>query len=859
MSRIKVLTISDHPLFHSGVAHTMRNIILALLKSNKFDVISLGGAIKHSNYTPQRLEEWKERWTIIPVENFGTKDMVRSIIKQEKIDILLFQSDPRFFTWLLELESEIRPNVPMVWYGIWDNYPYPMFNKPIWDSVDVMASISKVTYDLVKNVSPDTENIYIPHAVDSDIFKKYDRKEVNDYMSKFMPDLPEDKFVIFWNNRNARRKQSGSLIYWFSEFLKSADIGREKATLIMHTDPHDPNGQNLFEVARHCDLLPSEIMFSVGKLHPKELAYLYNRADVTINVADAEGFGVCLDFNTIVQNQFGKIDIGNIKLGDKILSEDGKYHRVIGKVDRYKNCKKIKSYYKEDLIATDEHFFKIFNKKTQEFTWKQVKNLVPKEDCFVLPKDVYKNLFDSPNDVIDLLDWIEQKEILNLEYDQEYIWSNMSFNSKNIGGFSIKQIQEKYNVSKHYAEVAKDIILKGKHYKYKNGSEKVNDLIIKINKDKINLNSNLLKLNRFIKIDKDFMNLAGWYLAEGSNHSNKNGFIELDFNSDELEYAKKLKDIILNKFGDNLNCQIESYDNKCRLIVCSKILSLFFGKFFGIYSNNKHIPKELIGHKDINILIKSLFLGDGHDEKNSNSYKLTTTSKILAYQVNEILYNQNILNSIKNLGIRDKGNYEIFIISLLGKNYFNFINYINNTDNKIEEIFTIIDEVSGYYTFPIIEIIEDGEHHVIDIQVEDSANFIANGIVSHNSTLESLSCGTPIIVNMTGGLQEQVTDGKHWFGIGIEPASKALIGSQDVPYIFEDRVSKEDVVNSLREMYHKSNQDREKLGRYGMKHVKNNYSFEQFNKTWVRLMEDIHQNRKSWPTVGYNSWELLKF
>ena len=34
------------------------------------------------------------------------------------------------------------------------------------------------------------------------------------------------------------------------------------------------------------------------------------------------------------------------------------------------------------------------------------------------------------------------------------------------------------------------------------------------------------------------------------------------------------------------------------------------------------------------------------------------------------------------------------------------------------------------------------------------------------STLESLACGTPIIVNMTGGLQDQVTDGKEWFGVG---------------------------------------------------------------------------------------------
>ena len=45
------------------------------------------------------------------------------------------------------------------------------------------------------------------------------------------------------------------------------------------------------------------------------------------------------------------------------------------------------------------------------------------------------------------------------------------------------------------------------------------------------------------------------------------------------------------------------------------------------------------------------------------------------------------------------------------------------------------------------------------------------------ATLESLACGTPIIVNMTGGLQEQVTNGKEWFGWGIQPCSKTVIGS----------------------------------------------------------------------------------
>ena len=93
------------------------------------------------------------------------------------------------------------------------------------------------------------------------------------------------------------------------------------------------------------------------------------------------------------------------------------------------------------------------------------------------------------------------------------------------------------------------------------------------------------------------------------------------------------------------------------------------------------------------------------------------------------------------------------------------------------------------------------------------------------ATLESLSCGTPIIVNMTGGLQEQVTDGDQWFGIGIEPSSKAIIGSQQVPYIYEDRISREDFLEAMLKMYQMDPEKRKELGKLGQKHVQENYSF----------------------------------
>jgi len=126
------------------------------------------------------------------------------------------------------------------------------------------------------------------------------------------------------------------------------------------------------------------------------------------------------------------------------------------------------------------------------------------------------------------------------------------------------------------------------------------------------------------------------------------------------------------------------------------------------------------------------------------------------------------------------------------------------------------------------------------------------------STLESLSCGTPIIVNMTGGLQEQVTDGKNWFGVGIEPASKAIVGTQDIPYIYEDRVGKEDVIDALVKIWELPEEDRKALGTLGREYVKKNYNFDNHNQQWVDLLTDIHERNGSWPTKLYKGWELLE-
>ena len=289
--KIKILTISDMPFSPSGVGTQTKYMIEGLLKTGKYQVLSLGGAVKHQKHDPIRTEEWGSDWVILPIDGYGNQEMIRSILRQEKPDILWFMTDPRFWGWLWEIENEIRPLVPMVYYHVWDNYPYPEYNKPLYESNDLIASISKVTHDIVNTVAPSVKNVYLPHAISSDIFEKKPEAEVlhfaeNSFGEKWDP----DKFVFFWNNRNARRKQSGSLIFWFKTFLDR--VGHDKACLVMHTDVKDQHGQNLEAIIKNLGLINGEVQFSTQKVDPNILSMLYNMADCTINVSDAEGFGL---------------------------------------------------------------------------------------------------------------------------------------------------------------------------------------------------------------------------------------------------------------------------------------------------------------------------------------------------------------------------------------------------------------------------------------------------------------------------------------------------------------------------------------------------------------------------------------
>ena len=220
MTKKKILVLSDHPLSPSGVGTQTKYMIEALLKTGRYSFVCLGGAMKHNDYTPQSVEPFGDDWKIFPVDGYGNQEQIRSVLSNERPDALWFMTDPRFYGWLWEIDNEVRANVPMIYYHVWDNFPAPEFNGRFYRSTDEIVCISKVTHEIVKTVAPEVESKYLPHAVNNNIFKKLKDvegvaavqvmkqnifKQTSDHL------LNDNKKIFFWNNRNARRKQSGTL------------------------------------------------------------------------------------------------------------------------------------------------------------------------------------------------------------------------------------------------------------------------------------------------------------------------------------------------------------------------------------------------------------------------------------------------------------------------------------------------------------------------------------------------------------------------------------------------------------------------------------------------------------------------
>jgi hypothetical protein len=122
---------------HSGIATQSKEFVMGTL--DKYDWVQLGGAVKHPEQG--KIIDMSEAiktelgvdgyLKIYPISGYGNPNLLREIIALEKPDAILHFTDPRFWIWLYNMEHEIRQNIPIMYYNIWDDIPDPLYIQTI--------------------------------------------------------------------------------------------------------------------------------------------------------------------------------------------------------------------------------------------------------------------------------------------------------------------------------------------------------------------------------------------------------------------------------------------------------------------------------------------------------------------------------------------------------------------------------------------------------------------------------------------------------------------------------------------------------------------------------------------------------
>jgi len=308
MSKKKILLMSDDLRMHSGVACVSKDVVLGTIK--EYDWVQIGGAVKHPD--EGKIVDMSEAvkneegvsdayLKVYPVSGYGNPDILRQVLDIEKPDAILHFTDPRFWVWFYNMEHEIRQNIPIFYYNIWDDLPDPLYNTNFYRSSDLLMGISKQTYGINKRILSkydyeDWQTQYVPHGINSRrIFKIEDKGDTKFKKFEEQYGLNKYKFKVLYLNRNIRRKQPGDFVLAFKHFVDGLTEEQQKeCCLVFHTQPSDENGTDLKAVCR--TLMPDyNVIFTYdngGPMNDEQMNYLYNSIDVYMNLASNEGFGL---------------------------------------------------------------------------------------------------------------------------------------------------------------------------------------------------------------------------------------------------------------------------------------------------------------------------------------------------------------------------------------------------------------------------------------------------------------------------------------------------------------------------------------------------------------------------------------
>lgn len=817
----KILTISDHPLVPSGVGTQTRYVIEGLLKTKKYKFTSWGCAVKHPDYRIQKVfpELYGENWFVHPIDGYGSRERMRHFLLNEKPDAIVIVTDPRFYYWLFEMADEINANCPLLYWHVWDNDPSPDFNSAFYESIDELVPLSLKTYGLLQDLKKrglyNRHFEYIPHAIPADVFKPVSAADIETFRRAKFGHHWDRKFVIFWNNRNARRKMTGDVIEAFSVFARK--VGQQNVSLFMQTQTKDPEGQDVLAIARRFGIVES-MMISEGRVSSEDLNMYYNSCDCTMNIS-------CFPAGTKVTTLQGYQSIETISVGDQVLTHTGRYMPV-SKTFSGMNSRPlyvIKATNCDPVTSTEKHPFLA----------------VKKNDVNFLVNENIGNLRE-------LARWVRADEL-------------------EIGDYLLSSGEKRKIVQEQVLDVWK--YARDKRYDIRSKEHNVYSLVDGKIMFNVGPHASEFSAHEKLLLDEDLAYILGEWVADGST-----GSCDVSFNKRDRERAEILRQKYERVFG-NQSYIFEA--SRCLIVKLrnAAVYSHFFVDHCGSYSEGKHIPEVIMQapEKIQRAFLSGYMAGDGcvltHPRYGTKINRARTISNSLACNLRTLLVSLGYCPSVhdqENSG-SFKEDARIWTIEWRERKRDN-----NGSCRSWNDGHGVITRI-----FDIEKVPNEGVQ-VFNLEVAEDNSYVVADIVVHNSnegfglsTLESLFAGTPIIAHMTGGLQFQIGDwwndlddfsdqkklrqisqeryekkiGK-WWGVPVFPSVRNCVGSQPIPYIYDDRTSLDDVVDALHKMYQIPHHERKKIGLEAREWAMKNFSMDNMINSWDLIIQRAISNWK---------------
>ena len=403
---------------------------------------------------------------------------------------------------------------------------------------------------------------------------------------------------------------------------------------------------------------------------------------------------VCVDSNTIIFTDNDPKEIKNINIGDKILTTNGDYKRVIDKIEHFDYDKlfQLKPYYGEKLIATNNHPVEILRDGRRK--WERIDKLT-KEDYVLKTFDNSVNNFE-----------IDLKKYVNINVNKHHNIKKYVIKNK------IRQLNSNAKWHNRYITDSKDLgYIVGLYLA--EGSLANHGISFAGNIYETDIHKKIIKaINRTFGIK-----IKGYY----HNKKDLSKGCQLNINS------QIIKKLFIELFGSRISV--------------NKFISLIF------MQANLDFQKALI---------QGLYDGDGCYGKKKKRILFTTTSIYLAHQIQQVLLRFGIISSftfskregklIKISGRNTRHNKDLYNIQITDADSFNILSDIleigvkkkqSKFHNKKYKFF------DGFVACKIRSIEEKKEvNSVLNLLVEDQHTYVSASVNSHNCDCLAGACAT---------------------------------------------------------------------------------------------------------------------